>query len=101
MGNKKGTICDAHGLYPSILKPIFRQIHLIRCAYESLRYLELKIWQCLCGRQTTDKPIALSLLRMRARRVNIARLALYIDLACMMHRACSVPWATTDVKFRS
>ena len=39
-GQQKDTICDARGPYPSIwraLKPVFRQIRLIRCTYESLR----------------------------------------------------------------
>jgi hypothetical protein len=46
----------------------FRRFWLIRCAYESLRCLDLEIWRFLCWRQT-DKPIALPLLRMRARGV--------------------------------
>ncbi len=44
-GQQKGTICDAHGPYPSIwstLKSVFRQVRLIHCAYESLRCLDLE-----------------------------------------------------------
>jgi hypothetical protein len=56
-GQQKGTICDARGSCPSIwsiLKPVFRQVRLIRCTYESLRCLDVEIWRFLCGRQTTD-----------------------------------------------
>ena len=37
-GQQKDTICDAHGPYPSIwraLKPVFHQIRLIRCTYDT------------------------------------------------------------------
>ncbi len=56
-GQQKCTICDTHGSCPSIwsiLKPIFCQVRLIRCAYESLRCLDIEIWWFLCGWQTTD-----------------------------------------------
>ena len=46
-----GTICDTRGPYPTIWRPqtpFFRQIRLIRCAYESLRHLHLEIWRFLC-----------------------------------------------------
>ena len=32
------------------MKPVFLQIQLIHCAYESLRCLYLKIWRFLCSR---------------------------------------------------
>ena len=54
VSQQKGTICDARGPCPTIwstLKPVFRRIRLIRCAYESLRCLHLEIWQFLCARQ--------------------------------------------------
>jgi hypothetical protein len=38
-GQRKGSICDAQGPYPWIwntLKPVFRQIRLTHCAYESI-----------------------------------------------------------------
>ena len=50
-GQQKYIICDAcrqcH-LILCILKPIFRQILRIHHTYNSLRYLNLQIWQFLC-----------------------------------------------------
>ncbi len=46
------------------MKPVFRQIQLICCVYESLRYLDLEIWRFFypqTDRQTDRQPIALSL----------------------------------------
>ena len=56
-GQLKYTICDAcrpcHSIL-SILKPVFRQLQQI-CTYESLRCLDLKIWQFFCGRQRHNR----------------------------------------------
>ena len=58
VSQQKGTICDAHGPYPLIwwtLKPVFRRIWLIRCAYELLRRLHLEIWRFLCSRRQQQR----------------------------------------------
>ena len=66
----KSTVCDTHGPCQrnrSILKPVFHWCRRIHCTYESLRCLDLEMWQFSCRRQTTDetKPIALSLAHVR------------------------------------
>ena len=48
---QRGTVCDTRGPCPSIwrtLKPFFRWIWLIRCAYKLLRRIHLEIWRFLC-----------------------------------------------------
>ena len=65
----KQTICDAcrpcHSIL-SILKPVYHQLQHIRCTYESLRCLDLKIWRYLwmtttTATTTTTRPITLPL----------------------------------------
>jgi hypothetical protein len=56
------------------LRQVFRWFRLIRCAYESLRCLgprsrDLAIFMLTTDDNQTRKPIALPLLRMRARGV--------------------------------
>ena len=50
----RGTICDACRPYHSILsilRSVFRRNRQIRCVYNSLSCLDLKIWQFLCPRR--------------------------------------------------
>ena len=37
------------------MKPVFQWYRRICCTYESIRHLDLQIWQFSCLRQTTDK----------------------------------------------
>ena len=61
--------CEPYEMIQSIMKQVFQRFRLIRCAYESLRCLDLEMWRFLC--RQTDKLIALPLLRMHAHRVII------------------------------
>jgi hypothetical protein len=64
------------------MKPVFRQIRLIRCVYELLRCLHLEIWQFLCPQTGRTHRLLYPLLRMRARRVMMS--------VCV----CVWPWIT-------
>ncbi len=61
--NKNAVFMTLMDCILRIIKPVFRQIRLIHCAYEFLRCLDLGIWRFLYPQidGQTDKPIALPL----------------------------------------
>ena len=117
-GQLKYTIFDTcrpcHSIL-SVLKPVFCQIrHIIHCAYNSVRCLDLQIWQFLCPqRQRHDE--FLYPLRMRAgwdnkdclpfprswnwlmRWENISHVCLSVLRSC----TCMRPLASIEYSFRA
>ncbi len=74
MGNQKALFVTLVDLIPRFeayiyLKPVFCQVRLIRCVYESLRCLDVEIWGfCADDRRQTNQ-LLYPLLCMRARGV--------------------------------
>ena len=71
------------------MKQVFPRFRLIRYAYESLRCLYVEIWRFWWGWQTTDKPIASPLLRMRTR--GVIRMLSY-DVHSNFVRSTEIQW---------